>query len=183
MIYIILFRNLTNLIIIQSFNAKGIFWRDIRRKRRQQRQRDRQIRRLRKHNMIPTQRPHHQQQYHHRHLYVDDNESPSENIGYDTYNDQNANSYVNHVIFRPRHPRRPDYIPKGRQLPTERQLSLAGLFATNPAGAGLAWFASLVGLAAMAREPLSTVFEGVSPWDRILNSKYFLAKWNQNRFL
>ena len=99
-----------------------------------------------------------------------------ENIGYDTYKDQNANSYVNHVIFRPRHPRRPDYIPRGRQLPTERQLSLAGLFATNPAGAGLAWFASLVGLAAMAREPLSTVFEGVSPWDRILNSKYFFSK-------
>ena len=106
-----------------------------------------------------------------------------ENIGYDLYNDQNANSYVDNFIFRPRHPRRPDYIPRGRQLPTERQLSLAGLFATNPAGAGLAWFASLVGLAAMAREPLSTVFEGVSPWDRILNSKYFLAKWNQNRFL
>ena len=165
------FYHLTKIIITNSLIVKGNFWRDIRRKRRQQRQRERQIRRLRKHNILPKQRPQHQQQYHHRHLYIDDHESPLENIEYDTYNDQNAIGYSNHFSFRPRHPRRPDFIPRGRQLPTERQASLAGLFATNPAGAGLAWFASLVGLAAMAREPLSTVLEGVSPWDRILNGK------------
>ena len=77
----------------------------------------------------------------------------------------------NNFNFYLRDQRRPGIVSKRKQIANERQAGLAGLFAANPAGAGLAWFASLIGLAAIAREPLSTVLDGVSPWDQILNSK------------
>ena len=77
----------------------------------------------------------------------------------------------NNFNFHLRDQRRPGIVSQRKQIANERQAGLAGLFAANPAGAGLAWFASLIGLAAIAREPLSTVLDGVSPWDQILNSK------------
>ena len=86
--------------------------------------------------------------------------------------DQNYDGMDKHFDVNLRHRRRPIIFPKRQKPAAERQAGLAGLFAVNPAGASLAWFASLAGLAFMAREPLSTVLEGVSPWDQILNSEY-----------
>ena len=91
---------------------------------------------------------------------------------HDSNNDQNYDGMDKHFNVNLRHRRRPIIFPKRQKPAAERQAGLAGLFAVNPAGASLAWFASLAGLAFMAREPLSTVLEGVSPWDQILNSGY-----------
>ena len=90
---------------------------------------------------------------------------------HDSNNDQNYAGMDKHFNVNLRHRRRPIIFSKRQKPAAERQAGLAGLFAVNPAGASLAWFASLAGLAFIAREPLSTVLEGVSPWDQILNSE------------
>ena len=108
--------------------------------------------------------------YHHRHLKLNDD--------YNLFqNDQEGYSHYTHIAHRqlPKgfvRQKKQNLPTNGRQLPTERQAGVAGLLAGNPAGAGLAWFASLVGLAAMAREPLATVLNGVTSWEQLFNSKY-----------
>ena len=112
-----------------------------------------------------------EQQYHHRQLKVN---------SYDTSGQTSNGNYKmkNHGRFHRqfngwfRAPRKQIFFSRKRKLPTARQAEVGGIFAANSAGAGLAWFASLVGLAAMTREPLSTVLSGVNPWSRIFNSMY-----------
>ena len=142
--------------------------RDLRRKRRQQRQNNRHLRPFRKRKYIPTQKPA-RQQYYHRHLKLNEDSMEGD---HDPNNDQSYAGMDKHFSVNLRQRRRPIIFSKRHKPATERQAGLAGLFAVNPAGASLAWFASLAGLAFIAREPLSTVLEGVSPWDQILNSEY-----------
>ena len=132
------------------------------------RHRNRQIHRLHRYK-IPRQR-YNQQNYNHRHLELNRIKAPEENIR-GSYPDQYTAGIDHDFDFYLRNQRRPGIVSGKRQIANERQAGLAGLFAGNPAGAGVAWFASLIGLAAIAREPLSTVLDGVSPWDQILNSK------------
>ena len=139
--------------------------RGLRKKRRQQRQGNRLLRPYRKLKYIPRQKPA-RQQYYHRHLKL------NEEAEHDYNNDPNYAGMDKHFNVNLRHRRRPIIFPKRQKPAMERQAGLAGLFAVNPAGTSLAWFASLAGLAFIAREPLSTVLEGVSPWDQILNSEY-----------
>ena len=142
--------------------------RDLRRKRRQQRQDNRRWRPYRKIKYIPRQKPV-RQQYYHRHLKLNEGTTEAE---HDSNNDQNYAGVDKHFKVNLRHRRRPILFSKRQKPAMERQAGLAGLFAVNPVGTSLAWFASLAGLAFIAREPLSTVLEGVSPWDQILNSEY-----------
>ena len=144
------------------------YLRDLRRKRRQQRQNNRRLRPYRKLRYIPRRKPD-RHQYYHRHLKLEEDSMEAE---HDFNNDQNHAGVDKHFNVNLRQRRRPIIFPKRQKPAMERQAGLAGLFAVNPAGASLAWFASLAGLAFIAREPLSTVLEGVSPWDQILNSGY-----------
>ena len=114
--------------------------------------------------------------YHHRHLKLNDDIPFINNVQKPTRHD--APRFVR--PFSIRH-KRPKHFSNGRQLPIERQAGFAGLLAGNPAGAGLAWFASLVGLAAMAREPLTTVLNGVTSWNQLFNSKYRFGLIYENR--
>ena len=57
-----------------------------------------------------------------------------------------------------------------RQSPTDRQIS--SIVAT-PVSYGLAWFASLFGLATMMREPLSALLVNFNPWT-LLNGIYLI---------
>ena len=138
--------------------------REVRKLRRRQRQKLRQERRNHKDKGIPQQ--HH---YHHRKLKLNEYDNSEEN-GF-----SNNHEVQNNVIFRQKFkgkkqsPRKQLSLSHKRPLPIDRQ---ASIFVATPAGIGMAWFASLFGLAAMVREPLSTVLGGVYPWSHLLNSKY-----------
>ena len=64
-----------------------------------------------------------------------------------------------------------------RQSPNERQTEL---LIASPAGLGLAWFASLIGIAAMVRGPVSTVLGGINPWTQIINGTTYLISVASN---
>ena len=135
--------------------------------RRKQRQRKRHKRLQLQYNVYPQRN---RQQFRHRHLQLEEADDTMAR-GYGNYREPNTarfHRYYN-VPYRPSW--KESYFSGRRLVPQERQAGVAGLFVGNSAGAGLAWFASLVGLAAVAREPLKTVLGGVSPWNRILNSK------------
>ena len=53
-----------------------------------------------------------------------------------------------------------------RKQAIERQ---GEFLAATPVGLGIAWFASLLGIAVVARESLSTVLGGVNPWTQLVN--------------
>lgn len=57
-------------------------------------------------------------------------------------------------------------IPGKRRQTNERQ---GEFLIASPAGLGIAWFASLIGIAVVARESLSTVLGGVNPWTQFYN--------------
>ena len=140
--------------------------REIRQMMRQQRKK------MRHQRINPYYIPQEQQQkYHHRQLKLNalDNPGHTNNDNYKIKNNGRFHKQFNGWF---RAPRKQIFFSRKRKLPTERQAEVAGLFAANSAGAGLAWFASLVGLAAMTREPLSTVFSGVNPWSQIFGRMY-----------
>ena len=107
------------------------------------------------------------QTYRHRHLKLDEESNKGKNFqeGYNFYAPKRHRYFARGPIRK----KKQNILTKGRQFPIERQAGAVGLLAGNPAGAGLAWFASLVGLAAMAREPLTTVLNGVTSWEQLFN--------------
>ena len=117
--------------------------------------------------------PHHNS-YHHRHLKLNDDIPLLQKVQKPTRHDSSKffRQFPKESIWRKK---RKQYS-NGRQLPIERQAGVAGLLAGNPAGAGLAWFASLVGLAAMAREPLTSVLSGVASWNQLFNGTYSIIQ-------
>ena len=139
--------------------------REHRKLRREQRQQLGQERLKPKGQVIPPP-----QKFYHRDLEIKDYDYPEVD---EIKNHEPQSTFRNHrkygeQIHIPRHQ---SFISGRRQFPVERQ---AGIFATTSTGFGLAWFASLLGLAAMVREPLSTVFGGINIGTQLLNSKYLL---------
>ena len=140
--------------------------REIRKMMRQQRKK------MRHQRINPYYNPKPQQQkYHHRQLKLNAYDTSGQTSN-DNYKPENNGRFHRPFNRWFRAPRKQTIFSRKRKLPTERQAEVTGLFAANSAGAGLAWFASLVGLAALTREPLSTVFSGVNPWGQISNSMY-----------
>ena len=139
--------------------------RELRKLRRQQRQKLRHERRNPKNQGIPQQ-----QQYHHRTLKLNEYDYSEEDDG-GNYKGQNNVRFRHQFKGWKQSPRKHLMLPLRRNSPIERQTSI---FAATPllSPAGLVWFASLFGLAAMVREPLSTVFDGVNPWPQLFNGKY-----------
>ena len=127
------------------------------------------MRQERFHPRFKTVYPHHNS-YHHRHLMLNDDIPLFQRVQKPTRHDSPEFFRQSPKEFIWRKKRKP--YTNARQLPIERQVGVTGLLAGNPAGAGLAWFASLVGLAAMAREPLSSVLNGVTSWNQLFNGNY-----------
>lgn len=117
------------------------------------------------------------QTYRHRHLKVDEENNKVKNFqeGYNFF----ASNRYRHFPRGPKRKKKQNILTQGRQFPIERQAGAVGLLAGNPAGAGLAWFASLVGLAAMAREPLATVLNGVTSWEQLFNGEFSSILFNK----
>ena len=167
--------------------------REVRRLRQQKRQERRHERLTRKyqgilqrqkyhhrHRIPPRQQYHHRhhipqrQQDHHRHLKLNDY---SEQKGFSNYEVQNNNAFRQQSAGRKQSLRNPIMFPSTRQPPIERQ---ATLFAATPllSSAGLAWLTGMFTLAAMVREPLSTVLGGSDIGSvligSLLNGKYVM---------
>ena len=113
--------------------------------------------------------PHHNS-YHHRHLKLNDDVPLFQKVQKPSRHD--SPKFFRQLATNFIRPKKRKLYTNARQLPIERQAGVAGLLAGNPAGAGLAWFASLVGLAAMAREPLNSVLSGVTSWNQLFNGTY-----------
>ena len=116
----------------------------------------------------------HHNSYHHRHLKLNDDIPLVQKLQKPTRHDSSKFFRDFPKDFSWRKKRKP--YTNARQLPIERQAGVVGLLSGNPAGAGLAWFASLVGLAAMAREPLTSVLNGVTSWNQLFNGTYLFNK-------
>jgi hypothetical protein len=98
--------------------------------------------------------------FHHRFIKLNDYDYP-EKYDFRKYKLRNNNRFLSPMENYLRIPKKKYRIPYIHQAPIERQI---GILAANPAGLGMAWFAGLVGLAAMTRAPISTLLEGVNPW-------------------